>query len=350
MAGQRIHYVHALHQRYGPYVRISPNEIAVNDVQGFKQIHNVQRPFAKSPWYTKFSLTPDTPFLFIMGDPKSHGARRRMFGRAFGKTYLRQHWEGVERQNVELAVTQIQKDISTLGKADMLKWWTFMAVDISAHLMFGETFNTLERGEVNDLLEALQYMNMGGGIAAEVPLAGIIGARLPFRNAQRLFNNAGFMMEYASKAVKNMKASQGQHRNIFATIMAEAEKGEKLEEMDVRAEAIAFIIAGSDTTAVTLTYLVWSVLSRPELKASLVQEVASLPDGYQESHVEELPLLNAIIDETLRLYGAAPGGLPRIVPSGGADIGGYAIPEGITVTTQSYSLHRDSNLFPKPNE
>ena len=49
-------------------------------------------------------------------------------------------------------------------------------------------------------------------------------------------------------------------------------------------------------------------------------------------------------------YGAAPGGLPRMVPPGGADMGGYFLPEGTTVQTQAYSFHRDPELWPHAEE
>ena len=131
-------------------------------------------------------------------------------------------------------------------------------------------------------------------------------------------------------------------------MMAEAEKGERLDNEDVAIEASNLIVAGSDTTSITLTYLVWAVLSRPGLRVQLEQEVQQLPEDYHDADVEQLELLTAVIEETLRLYGAAPGGLPRVVPSEGVMINGVYIPAGITATTQSYTFHRNATLFPDP--
>lgn len=98
-----------------------------------------------------------------------------------------------------------------------------------------------------------------------------------------------------------------------------------------------------------MTYLIWSVLRQPQLQIDLEEEVAALSADFTEAQLEALPLLNATIEETLRLYGAAPGALPRMVPPGGATLGGYYIPPGITVATQAFSLHRDEELFPRPD-
>lgn len=192
---------------------------------------------------------------------------------------------------------------------------------------------------------------MGGGIGVELPWLRWIGGKLPFQICQDLWAGNEYLERYAQQAVDGMKASTNGEKNIFANMMAEAEKGEKLDDGDVRNEALMLIVAGTDTTSITLTYLVWAVLCRPELQRRLVREVQTLPDSFQDSDVERLPLLSAVIDESLRLYGAAPGGLPRIVRSGGTTLGGYySIPGGTTLTTQAYTYHRDPALFPDAAE
>lgn len=166
-----------------------------------------------------------------------------------------------------------------------------------------------------------------------------------------MFHSNRLLQDYAKVAVRNSKQI-GSKANIFAAIINEAEKGdnEELTDLDVQLEASNLIVAGSDTTGITLTYLVWAILKRPQLQSAVEDEVCRLSDNLTDAELEELPLLNACIEETLRLYGAAPGGLPRIVPPGGATLGGYYIPEGITVTTQGWSLHRDPNNFSESDQ
>lgn len=172
---------------------------------------------------------------------------------------------------------------------------------------------------------------------------------LPFRQAQEMFNADAMLSEYAAVAVRNSK-NIGTRSNIFHTMISEAEGGEntQLTDLDVKLEASNLIVAGSDTTGITLTYLTWAVLQRPKLQAAIEEEVATLQGNVSDAELERLPLLNAAIEETLRLYGAAPGGLPRIVPSGGATLGDHYLPAGVTVTTQGWSLHRDPNNFLDP--
>ena len=65
-----------------------------------------------------------------------------------------------------------------------------------------------------------------------------------------------------------------------------------------------------------------------------------------------LPYLDAVIKETLRLYTAIPGTLPRVVPtdsSHGKFIDGIYLPPGTVVGTFAYGIHRDQSIFGSDN-
>lgn len=193
-----------------------------------------------------------------------------------------------------------------------------------------------------------------GTIAYEIPIIRSIQhlleyIRLPRAYIPQIFHSHSDIANVAKFSVESIQNSD-HTKNVFSNIAVEAEKGEKLDIPDMVNEAITFIIAGTDTTAVTLTYLLWLVLSRPELQAKLENETATLPVNFAESDVEKLPLLNAVISETLRLHTPAPGALPRIVPPGGAIMGSIPIPAGTIATTQAYTYHRNATLFPEPYE
>jgi hypothetical protein len=97
-----------------------------------------------------------------------------------------------------------------------------------------------------------------------------------------------------------------------------------------------------------LTYLVWSVTRDLTISDSLVRELQSLPDDFSHHHVHNLPYLNMVIEETLRLYSPVASGLPRLVPREGAELAGYWLPGGATVCSQAYSIHRDPVIYPQP--
>ncbi|TLD34544.1 cytochrome P450 [Venturia nashicola] len=351
LTGKKIYFIDSLHRAHGPIVRISPKEVAVNSLEGFKQIHSIKSGYEKSRWYDAFAGQFDgleKPTTFSMWNKHDHGVRRKMFARAFSKTSLRAEWEDIVRAKCTLAVARMGEESKRLGKVNVFKWWIFLSNDILGELAFGESFGNLDRGVKNEFIDVLETVGKGGGLKAELPLLQTVGSKIPTKGMQRLWNGRSLIREYATRAIDTTRSQAGM-KNIFANAVAMADDdAETLSDDDIQAEAVNFIIAGSDTTGTTLTYLTWAVLQRPNVQTTLEQEVANLPADFSDADLEALPFLNAIIDETLRLYGAAPGSLPRMVPSGGAQLGDYFVPEGFTVSTQSYSLHRDPTLFSDP--
>ncbi|KAJ5647715.1 hypothetical protein N7490_004087 [Penicillium lividum] len=164
-----------------------------------------------------------------------------------------------------------------------------------------------------------------------------------------MFNSDDYLMKFSLRAVSNGRKTSDSGGNIFSSVFYESEKS-ALTDKEMAIEAGNMIVAGSDTTAVTLTYLIWIILSHPKVRADLEKELAGAAPGgeFDDTALEALPLLNAIIMETLQLYGAAPGALPRGVPEGGATFDKYFIPEGFTAIIQTYTIHRDPSLYPNP--
>lgn len=132
------------------------------------------------------------------------------------------------------------------------------------------------------------------------------------------------------------------------TRLFKGEEDESLTFKEIVDEAQTYIIAGTDTTAITLTYIVWRVCQNPKIKQRLVEELRQLPEGFQDHDAMKMPYLNQVIEESLRLHGAAPSGLPRMVPPEGATLAGQYLPGGSVVCTQAWSLHRNEDIFPDP--
>jgi cytochrome P450 len=142
--------------------------------------------------------------------------------------------------------------------------------------------------------------------------------------------------------------------------------------LTIASELMDHLMAGTDTSAATLAYLMQELSQRPSLQYSLREELLSLsppilypataPDDDDSTPSEVLPshravdallLLDAILLETLRLHTPVAGSLPRVTPSSDPrspiTVLGYPnIPPGICVSAQAYSLHRNPEVFPDP--
>ena len=204
------------------------------------------------------------------------------------------------------------------------------------------------RTQRNEFMDAVERATKVGGICAELPWFRYIMQLVPLKDVREMLKAEDSVQAYGSTAIEDARTKAGKE-NVFSRLLAAVGKEGGLTTFQAAFEAGGFIVAGSGTTAVSLTYLVWAVLSHPDVQKKLEAAVADLPLGFDDSQLENLPYLNAVIDETLRLYGAAPGSLPRRPPKGGARLGDYFIPEGTTVSSQAYTLHRDPDLYPEPD-
>jgi len=201
-----------------------------------------------------------------------------------------------------------------------------------------------------DILD-LEKVIMMGAVRAELPWLYDTFTSLPLPLAHKVKRMWDDSRKQGYRAVDNARSQNIDRRNIFSTILRERNKEETpLSEQDIATEAQSLLIAGSDTTGITMTYLIWCILQRPELKLELQKECNSLPEEFRDTDLEKLEVLSAVIEEGLRLHAAAPGSLSRAVPRGGAHLSGYYFEEGIKVCTQAYTIHRDPEIFPNPEQ
>ena len=109
-------------------------------------------------------------------------------------------------------------------------------------------------------------------------------------------------------------------------------------------DARLIIVAGSDTTAATLTYLMYHLAKSPHIVTKLREELRELnyvPGSETELHdTQDAKYLNGAINEALRLHPAVPSGLLRLTPPEGINIEGTFSPGGVTISSPLYSMGR----------
>ncbi|KAJ6005682.1 hypothetical protein N7451_003626 [Penicillium sp. IBT 35674x] len=108
------------------------------------------------------------------------------------------------------------------------------------------------------------------------------------------------------------------------------------------------IIAGSDTTGATLANIVYYLTSNPKVYQRLQKEVDEVISTGGDA--SQIPYIDAIINETLRLKPAVPGGMGRITPPEGLTIDEVFIPGNIIVIVPQHVVQRDERNFERASE
>ncbi|XXG96360.1 hypothetical protein Hte_002642 [Hypoxylon texense] len=349
--GRRPKWVQSLHEKYGPIVRISPKEVSVAEPSATQQIYAVKGEFLKSPWYK--DLIPGLDNVFSTIDVNYHRRHRRLLASEMSESGLVSHRPVVESK-VRLAIQRMAEEMEERGVADVYRWALYMATDVIGELSFGSSFRMLETKEENQYVRDLKLIGFAGGIRSTFPFLMKINRFVPIPVLKVGMEIRDNIREYATESLQRhyrQVEEEGDEAKptLLSKLYRATEKDtDTLDFVELREDAMSYIAAGSDTTTNTLTYLLWTVCRHPAVKAKLLAELRTLPGDFGDQDVRGLAYLDRVIQETLRLYAAAPSGLPRVVPPGGATLVGQFIPGGYTVSAQAYSMHRNPAVYPDP--
>eukprot|EP00252_Welwitschia_mirabilis_P011234 TRINITY_DN2528_c0_g1_i2.p2 TRINITY_DN2528_c0_g1~~TRINITY_DN2528_c0_g1_i2.p2 ORF type:complete len:206 (-),score=21.20 TRINITY_DN2528_c0_g1_i2:279-896(-) len=110
-------------------------------------------------------------------------------------------------------------------------------------------------------------------------------------------------------------------------------------------------LAGTDTTQITVEWALSELIKNPSLmkKAQAeIDEAIGRERLLEETDVERLPYLQAVVKETLRIHPAVP--LLQHRAENTTEIGGFVIPKGTSVIINNWAIARDPSAWKEPCE
>jgi cytochrome P450 len=131
-------------------------------------------------------------------------------------------------------------------------------------------------------------------------------------------------------------------------IRARGEDGQGMSEQQLLDEAVTMLLAGHETTALTLMYSVHLLSAHPAQRELLRAEVDDVLGGRaaKAADLEHMPYLDAVVREALRLYPPAYAFGREVVEP--FELGGYVMPKGAQVITSPYAVHRNPKYWSDP--
>ncbi|KAJ0920780.1 putative 3,9-dihydroxypterocarpan 6A-monooxygenase [Helianthus annuus] len=139
--------------------------------------------------------------------------------------------------------------------------------------------------------------------------------------------------------------------NILLDISEDESREIKLTREDIKAYIKDIFDAGTDTSAITTEWALAELINHPNIMKKAVEEIDQVVGKsrlVQESDIPNLPYLQAIVMESLRLHPAAP--LIQRLSTQDCTIGGYHIPANTTTFINVWSLGRDPAYWENPLE
>ncbi len=153
---------------------------------------------------------------------------------------------------------------------------------------------------------------------------------------------------YAEIEERRLQPQSGRTDILSLMMAARDDQGQPLSDGELHDELITLLIAGHETTASALTWALYWVHWLPEVGGQLRQELDHLGPDPDPLALASLPYLNAICQETLRIYPVAPTTGIRILSQPLA-VAGYEFPAGAVLFLNIYLVHHREDLYPDPD-
>ncbi|MEM8780885.1 MAG: cytochrome P450 [Cyanobacteria bacterium P01_G01_bin.49] len=147
------------------------------------------------------------------------------------------------------------------------------------------------------------------------------------------------------------------HRNpelmgedILSLMMqAKDEAGEPMSDQELKDELMTLLVAGHETTATALAWAFYWIHHLPKVKEKLLTELSQCQGKTDPMQVARLPYLNAVCQETLRLYPVGLVTFGRITNSP-VEIRGYQFDRDVMLAPCIYLTHQREDLYPNPKQ
>lgn len=363
--GDRHVWIWQNFQIYGDTFRAAPNLVLFNTPGAFNDIYASRGNTTRSSFYRAWKRNERDVTIFNSTEPAAHAKRRRILNLAFTEQSL--------KASGPLMTAHIDRWIEILIEEATETWSSprnvamhtdELVFDILGDLCFGEKLNTKDPGENKwKLVPRLSMKAIRFGYLLSktsffdvflfLQPRGLNKLLQRIRRAElKTWNN--FVDNSVDKRIAAHEAGMesGQldmFHFLLNAIDPETNRPAYPQRDHLVAEARALVVAGTDTSANTLSGLFFHLAHNPPVLAKLTAEIrstfVSVEDIMLGPKLSRCQYLRACVDEALRISPPVPGELPREVLPGGAKINGRFYAQGTVVGCSPWSMGRNEDVY-----
>jgi len=145
------------------------------------------------------------------------------------------------------------------------------------------------------------------------------------------------------------RRASGQHGEDILGMLLDArwEDGSPMSAREIRDQLLTLLVAGHETTAISLAWATHEVYRRPDILQKIREELAPLGPDPDPDSLARLPYVGAVCDESLRFRTIVPDVLRQL--DAPFEFGGYRVPAGAAVAVAIEAIHRDPAIYPDPD-
>jgi len=248
--------------------------------------------------------------------------------------------------SVEAMTAEAEAAIGALpeaGTVDVYEWMRNLAMRIAMRALLG-----LDPDEAGKGAAAAEHFERALGFyGIDYQWRLLRGPGSPWR---KMIASRRVLDEIVFAEIERCRADPDPERQDILSLLlgARGEAGEAFTDREVRDQVMTLMFAGHDTSTSTLSFMMYELAHHPEVAEKLRVEQDEVLGGEAPSidRLEQMPYLDMVLDEVLRLYPPAWIGPRRAVRD--FEFGGYTVPSGAYVNYCSWASHRIPEVFPEP--
>jgi averantin hydroxylase len=339
--GTEVYSIRHLHEKYGPVVRIAPDEISYANSVPSQEIlaHRPNRREFPKPELSRIT-PPNGVNGIIFADRESHSRLRRAFAASFSERAMRLQQPAI-RKHIDLLIQGLHQRCSEAPQ-DVTMWFNWTTFDIIGALVFGQSFGCLENQRMHPWIAHIFGNVKAISLMRAIKQLGL-GLLLPYITPTKAIENRLTNFKFAEDRMRarlEMGSNQGDFLDPILEKGAKEDGGLSFEELVSTGNQM--VLAGSETMATLLSGVVFYLLKYPKHMKRTVNEVRSAFSSADEIDLfstVKLKYMLAVLDETMRLYPPVPAQVGREVPAGGESIGGQYLPGGTKLYLAQYVMN-----------
>ena len=228
----------------------------------------------------------------------------------------------------------------------MLAAMQFLALEVAARSMFSLEMNRYGPA----LRRMIKSFSADLGRPYFLDLMLPVGIPSPRDFARRRFRRRWIALMDEVLAARQRAPQSDQPRDLFDVLLAarDPETGAAFSQAQLRDQMATMIVAGHETTALTMFWSLYLLASAPAEQSLVAQEVAGVDLSAENAGavLAKLPYTRAVVSESLRLY--PPAAAIARVAAADDEIGEVKIPAGSLVMISPWVLHRHVKLWSEP--
>jgi cytochrome P450 len=227
---------------------------------------------------------------------------------------------------------------------DLYEWMRSLAMRIAMRALLGLDPDEAGKGAA----AAEHYERALGYYGIDFHLRLVRGPGSPW---QKMNRSRAVLDEIVFSEISRRRAQPDSGRRDILSLLVRARGagGEEFSDREIRDQVMTLMFAGHDTSTSTLTFMLHELARHPEVVRRLQEEQDRVLSGASPTSQQlekEMPYLDMVLDEVLRLYPPAWIGPRRAIRE--YEFGGYTVPRDAYVNYCSWASHRLPEVFPEP--